>query len=127
MTFLHIMNPQLLNTTTKSGDFLINYLIFILFSFNSFQYSIWYNSDIHLLMIIKNARFYSRRNMDLVVRHQYIASLVAKEHLGLLDQAKKKELDIWVKENSRHRLLYERLKLKNYTKDMDSLYLIING
>ena len=56
--------------------------------------------------------------MDLIYKHQHIASLVAKERLGLLNEAEKEELDIWVKGNPEHQLLYERLKQKNYTEDI---------
>lgn len=63
--------------------------------------------------------------MDLIYKHQRIASLIAKERLGSLNEVEKKELDVWVKERPGHQLLYERLRQKNYTEDI-ALYGCIN-
>lgn len=56
--------------------------------------------------------------MDEVTKYQYWATLIAKELLGTIGESEVKELAEWKNVDEKHWQLYERLKLRDYAKDI---------
>lgn len=56
--------------------------------------------------------------MDKITEYQYWANLIAKEQLGSIGASEAAELAEWVDVDLQHQRLYERLKLREYAKDI---------
>lgn len=57
--------------------------------------------------------------MNQITKRHYISSLILKERLGLLNEAEKEELEIWVNDHSGHRDFYDFLRQKDFATDLD--------
>lgn len=53
--------------------------------------------------------------MDQINKLQYISSLITKELLGIINQEETAELSDWLNSNIKHRLIYQKLKSKDYS------------
>lgn len=62
--------------------------------------------------------------MNQITKQHYISSLILKERLGLLNDAEKKELEIWVNARPGHQDLYDFLRQKDFTDDLKKYDLI---
>ena len=56
--------------------------------------------------------------MNQIDRYQYFALLILKERLGVLNDAEKAELGVFLTENMQVRLIYKQLKEKDFAEDI---------